>query len=149
MTSQGRRVLRIFCKGGLLICLPLTGFVWALPSEGGVLSGAVVLTVISIALGFAAEVLAASNEAELTSLGAQYEIDQKRRAEELERRDEKLRQHDRVVALLTEQNNSFRANLISLQVEMQQRYGVLRKFDEEPRIVEEMPPDVLKVARAG
>lgn len=148
MTSQGRRVLRMLCKFGLLVCLPITGFIWALPADTHVMGGAVTLTVVSIVLGFGAELLAASNESEFQTLSAQYAADSQRRAEALAERDEKLRQYDRIAALLTEQNNSFRAKLITLQVDMQRRRGTGLKADVQTPAIEELPPDLLNVARS-
>ena len=146
MSSQGRRRLRVLCKSGLLVCLPLTGFIWALPSDGRVLGVALVLTAVSILLGFGAELLAASNEAEFTLLSAQRDMKIRQHAEELEQRDEKLRQYDRMAALLTEQNNNFRARLISLQVEMSKASGAFRRAGDEPLAIEDLPPDLLNAA---
>jgi len=143
MTSDGRRMIRMACKAGMLICLPLTGFVWALPTSGQMLPGVVILTVVSILLGVSAELLASSNETEFTSLSAKYEMDSKRRADELEQRDEKLRQFDRVAALLTEQNNSLRAKLISLQVDLNSLKHGTRQPGQEIPAIEELPAGML------
>lgn len=143
MTSDGRRMIRMACKAGMLICLPLTGFVWALPTSGQMLPGVVILTVVSILLGVSAELLASSNETEFNSLSAQYAMDSKRRADELEQRDEKLRQFDRVAALLTEQNNSLRAKLISLQVDLHGLKHGTRQPGQEIPAIEDLPAGML------
>ena len=55
----------------------------------------------------------------------------KRRADELEARDEKLRQFDRIVGLLTEQNHSLRAKLITVQIDLQRKKEALVDAAEE------------------
>lgn len=127
MTASKRRVLRMLCKALLLISLPLAGFVWALPEDSTMLVAAGLLTGLSLAVGFGAEYLASSTENDLQELGERITVESQRRANALEDRDEKLRQFDRMVSLLTEQNHDLRAKLISIQVNLQrQRQDLLQ-----------------------
>lgn len=121
MTAENRRVLRMICKGLLLISLPLAGFVWALPESSSMMVAAGVLTVLSLAVGFGAEYLASSTENDLNELGERIESENQRRAASLEERDEKLRQFDRMVSLLTSQNHDLRGKLVALQVDLQRK----------------------------
>ncbi len=145
MTAENRRMLRMMCKAALLICLPLTGFVWALPEGSSMLTWATLLTLLSIGVGVGAELLAAANETELKSLSARFEADSRRRAEELEQRDEKLRQFERIVSLLTEQNHSLRAKLISVQVGMQRKADMVKPGDGDKNVA----ADILPAARGA
>lgn len=125
MTADNRRVLRMLCKASLLVSLPLAGFVWALPENSTMLIGAGVLTLFSLAVGFGAEYLASSTENELEQLALRVTSDRELRTHELEARDEKLRQFDRIVSLLTEQNHSLRAKLVDVQVDLQRKREAL------------------------
>lgn len=125
MTTDKRRVLRMTCKALLLVCLPLAGFVWALPEDSTMLAAAGVLTVLSLAVGFGAEYLASSTENDLRELDASMAAASLRRREETEAQNERLRQLDRIVSVLDEQNNSLRAKLLSVQVEIQRRKQAL------------------------
>jgi hypothetical protein len=121
MTANNRRVLRMLCKALLLISLPLAGFVWALPDDSTNIAAAVVLTLASLAVGFGAEYLASATENDIEELDARIAVDAQRRAHEIEIRDEKLRQFDRIVNLLSEQNHDLRGKLVSVQVAMQRK----------------------------
>lgn len=125
MTADKRRVLRMLCKGLLLISLPVAGFVWGLPENGSTMALAAFLTVVALVVGFGAEFLAASNENELEQLTGHMAADRERRAEALEQQDEKLRQFDRMVNLLTEQNHDLRSKLLAVQVSLQRRRDAL------------------------
>lgn len=140
MATEKRRVLRMLLKAALLVSLPLTGFVWALPNNSSTMAYATVLTLISIAVGVGAELLAASTETELKDLSARFEGDSRRRAEELGMRDEKLRQFDRIAALLTEQNHSLRAKLISMQVDLQRKREGRDIIESHVELPEELVP---------
>lgn len=120
MATDKRRVLRMSCKGLLLLCLPLAGFVWALPEDSTMLAAAGVLTVLSLAVGFGAEYLASSTENDLRELDASMAAASVHRSEQLKAQDERLRQLDRIVSVLEDQNNSLRGKLVSLQVQLQQ-----------------------------
>jgi hypothetical protein len=125
MTADNRRVLRMLCKAALLVSLPLAGFVWALPEDSTMLMGAGLLTLFSLAAGFGAEYLASATENDLEQLAMRVTSDRERRTYELEARDEKLRQFDRIVSLLTEQNHNLRAKLVSVQVDLQRKREAL------------------------
>ena len=121
MTANNRRFVRMLCKALLLISLPLAGFVWALPDDATNLAAAAVLTLVSLAVGFGAEYLASSTENDIQELDARIVVDAQRRADELAMREEKLRQFDRIVNLLTEQNHDLRGKLVSVQVGLQRK----------------------------
>ena len=121
MTANNRRVVRMLCKALLLISLPLAGFVWALPDDATNLAAVVALTLVSLGVGFGGEYLASSTENDLQELDARIAVDAQRRADELAMRDEKLRQFDRIVNLLTEQNHDLRGKLVSVQVGLQRK----------------------------
>lgn len=137
--ADNRRVLRMTCKGLLLMALPLAGFVWALPDSSLNLVVAACLTVLSLAAGFGAEYLASSTEQELQDLDARITEEAERRTIALEERDERLRQFDRMVTLLTSQNHDLRAKLVSLQVQLQRKKEALLQAGEtvmlEDRVV--------------
>ena len=128
--ADNRRVLRMICKGLLLMALPLAGFVWALPDTSLNLVVAAGLTVLSLAAGFGAEYLASTTEQELRDLDARITEEAERRTIALEVRDEKLRQFDRMVTLLTSQNHDLRAKLVSLQVDLQRKKEALLQAGE-------------------
>lgn len=121
MTAEKRRALRMLCKALLLISLPLVGFVWALPENSMMMLGAGALTLLCLVVGFGAEYLASSTENDLQELEERAEMERHRRAAALEERDEKVRQFDRMVSVLTGQNHDLRAKLVSVQVELQRR----------------------------
>ena len=125
MTAEKRRVLRMICKALLLITLPLTGFVWALPENSSMLMVAGGLTLLSLIVGFGAELFASATENDLKVMSAKVMADNQRRVEELQARDEQLRQFDRIVGLLTEQNQSLRGQLLGVQMELQRRRDML------------------------
>jgi septal ring factor EnvC (AmiA/AmiB activator) len=131
MTADKRRVLRMMCKAMLLVSLPLAGFAWALPETTTMMLGAGALTLLSLAVGFGAEVLASATESDIYELREQMSADGKRRAAELEARDEKLRQFDRIVGLLSDQNHSLRAKLITVQIDLQRKKEALVDAAEE------------------
>jgi len=121
MAANNRRVVRMLCKALLLISLPLAGFVWALPDDATNLAAVVALTLVSLGVGFGGEYLASSTENDIQELDARIAVDAQRRADELAMRDEKLRQFDRIVNLLTEQNHDLRGKLVSVQVGLQRK----------------------------
>jgi hypothetical protein len=121
MTANNRRAVRMLCKALLLISLPLAGFVWALPDDATNMAAAAALTLVSLVVGFGAEYLASSTENDIQELDARIAVDAQRRADDLAMRDEKLRQFDRIVNLLTEQNHDLRGKLVSVQVGLQRK----------------------------
>lgn len=128
--ADNRRVLRMLCKGLLLVALPLAGFVWALPDTSLNLAVAGGLTLLSLAVGFGAEYLASSTEQDIKDLDLRITHEAERRAAALEERDEKLRQFDRMVTLLTSQNHDLRAKLIAVQVDLQRKKEALLQAGE-------------------
>lgn len=125
MAADKRRVLRMTCKGLLLISLPLAGFVWAMPEDSSMLAAAGVLTLVCLAMGFGAEYLASSTENDLRELGTSLASASARRSEELQAQDERLRQLDRIVSVLEDQNHTLRAKLVAVQVDLQRRKEAL------------------------
>lgn len=139
MTAENRRVLRMLCKGLLLVSLPLAGFVWALPESPTMMAAAGLLTLLSVAVGFGAEYLASSAENDLHELAATLADQHQRRIDALEERDEKLRQFDRVVALLNEQNHALRAKLVTVQVDLQRKKEALLQAAGDAVTLEDLP----------
>jgi hypothetical protein len=140
MTAAKRRFVRMMCKAALLISLPLAGFVWALPENSAMLMSAGALTLLSLLVGFGAEYLASSTENEIQEVTQQIATQRERRVSELEIRDEKIRQFDRIVNLLTEQNHTLRAKLVSAQIEVQQKKDMLLKAAGEALSLEDAAP---------
>ena len=140
MTAENRRVIRMLCKAMLIISLPLTGFVWALPENSAMLPIALALTLLSVAVGFGAEVLASSTENELQVVSQRAVSDTQRRSEELAMQDEKLRQFDRIVNLLTEQNHTLRSKLISAQMTLQRHVEGLDTVEASAAGLEDFVP---------
>lgn len=147
MTATKRRVLRMMCKALLLISLPLAGFVWALPEDSTMLAAAGVLTLVSLLVGFGAEYLASSTENDILELSHRMAADGTRRTDEMAIREEKIRQFDRIVNLLTEQNNTLRAKLITVQVDLQRKKDALLQAAGEAVAVEGVAHP-LRAARA-
>lgn len=139
MTAEKRRMLRMACKALLLVSLPLAGFAWALPEDATMMVLAGLLTVVSVGLGFGAEFLASSAENDLHELTDSLEAEHQRRAAVLEERDEKLRQFDRVVALLNEQNHALRAKLVTVQVDLQRKKEALLQAAGDAVTLEDLP----------
>lgn len=118
MTSEGRRRLRVLFKFGLLVCLPLTGYLWAMPAESSVSLGAMVMTALSVVMALGAEGLASIAESELTHLKAQTAAEDKQWTVEIAGREEKIRQMDRIIETLSNQNHDLRGKLVSVHGEM-------------------------------
>lgn len=118
MTSEGRRRLRVLFKFGLLVSLPLTGYLWALPSPTGMSTGIIVMTALSVVMALGAEGLASIAESELTQLKAKSALEDKQWSAEVAGRDEKIRQMDRIIETLSNQNHDLRGKLVSVHGEM-------------------------------
>ena len=150
MTANNRRVVRMLCKALLLISLPLAGFVWALPDDATNLAAVVALTLVSLGVGFGGEYLASSTENDIQELDARIAVDAQRRADELAMRDEKLRQFDRIVNLLTEQNHDLRGKLVSVQIGLQRKKDAILSAASEALAPEGIAqPAQLVFARAS
>ena len=137
MTAGKRRMLRMMSKLMLLISLPLAGFAFALPESTITLVGAGALGLLRLGFGFGAEVLASATESDLRELSEHMSVEGQRRAQELEARDEKLRQFDRIIGLLTDQNHTLRAKLITVQVDLQRKKSALIEAAEQAVVLEE------------
>lgn len=148
MTAANRRIVRMLCKASLLVSLPLAGFVWALPETNAVMAIAGVLTVLSLAVGFGAEYLASSTENDIREVSQRIAAQAQRRAADLEIRDENIRQFDRIVNLLTEQNNTLRSNLVALQIEVQRKREALVQAVGQAVAMEDAQPLRVNYARA-
>lgn len=118
MTAEGRRKLRVLFKFGLLVSLPITGYVWAMPAEGAMSVGAVVLTLLSIVMALGAEGLASVAETELSQLRSESAAQDQEWTSELASREEKIRQMDRIIETLSNQNHDLRGKLVSVHGEM-------------------------------
>jgi predicted RNase H-like nuclease (RuvC/YqgF family) len=115
MTVNGRRTLRLFFKFGLLVSLPLAGYLWAITGNSpwtiGVGSACVVMAL-------AAEALATVSESRLSQLKALANTEDRAYETEVATREEKIRQMDRVVETLSNQNHDLRSKLVSLHGEV-------------------------------
>ena len=132
MTSVGRRRLRVLFKIGLILCLPFTGYLWA---QSGVSPVAIAMSVVCIVLALGAEGLASSAETELSQLKSRSDLEERSFQAEAATRDEKVRQMDRIVETLSNQNHDLRSKLVSIHGEIH------RLKDEKPaRAVPEPSP---------
>lgn len=115
---MNRRLVRMACKMSLLVSLPVTGFAWALTSDPRMIPVALALTAFSIASGFCAEHHASSSEHDLRDVSEMLRDAERRHADEIARRDEQLRQQDRIISVLSAQDHDLRAKLISLHAKL-------------------------------
>ena len=120
MTVNGRRRLRLFFKFGLLVSLPLAGYLWALTGPSPWTIGLGALCVV-MALG--AEGLASASEGRLRQLKAEADAEDRAFETEVNTREEKIRQMDRVVETLSNQNHDLRGRLVSLHGEVHRVLG--------------------------
>jgi len=118
MTSEGRRKLRVLFKFGLLVSLPLTGYLWAMPNQSSLSLGVMVMTALSVVMALGAEGLASVAESELSQLKAKAVAEDKQWNSEIAGRDEKIRQMDRIIETLSNQNHDLRGKLVSVHGEM-------------------------------
>lgn len=118
MTSEGRRRLRVLFKFGLLVSLPLTGYLWALPNQSSLSISVMIMTALSVVMALGAEGLASVAESELTQLKAKASLEDKQWTAEIAGRDEKIRQMDRIIETLSNQNHDLRGKLVSVHGEM-------------------------------
>lgn len=126
MTVAGRRKLRIFFKFGLLVSLPVTGYLWAL---SGVAPASVAMSVVCVVMALGAEGLASATETRLAQLRAAAATEEQAFNHEANSRDEKLRQMDRIVETLSNQNHDLRGKLVSL-------HGEAHRLMEETAAIE-------------
>ena len=115
MAVGGRRKLRLFFKFGLLVCLPVTGYLWAVT---GVSTQSITMTALSVVMALGAEGLVSAAEARLSGLREQDATAENVFRAEAHTRDEKLRQMDRIVETLSNQNHDLRGKLVSIHGEV-------------------------------
>jgi len=126
MTNNGMRRLRVVFKFGLLVSLPVTGYLWALL---GTSPAAAAMSVVCVVMALGAEGLASSTESRLMQLRAVAAAEEHNFNEETSSRDEKLRQMDRIVETLSNQNHDLRGKLVSL-------HGEAHRLMEETALLE-------------
>jgi TolA-binding protein len=119
--TDWRRTLRLFFKFGLLVCLPLTGYLWA---QMGVTALTIGMSAACVALAVGAEGLASAAESRLSRMMAVSDAEEQAFQTEVVSREERIRQMDRIVETLSNQNHDLRGKLVSL-------HGETHRFDEE------------------
>ena len=115
MTADWRRSVRLLFKFGLLVSLPLAGYLWA---QTGVSPLAIAISVVCVAMALGAEGLASGAEARLARLRGLADTEGRSLAGELSIQDEKLRQMDRIVETLSNQNHDLRGKLVTIHGEV-------------------------------
>ena len=115
MTANWRRTVRLLFKFGLLVSLPLAGYLWA---QTGVSTLAIAMSAVCVVMALGAEGLASGAEATLSQLRAEADTEERAFLSEASSRDEKIRQMDRIVETLSNQNHDLRGKLVSLHGEM-------------------------------
>lgn len=129
MTVSGLRRLRVAFKFGLLVSLPVVGYLWAMTGPG-VLTLAATAVCVVMALG--AEGLATAAETRLAHMRATEEEEERLFQAATTARSEKIRQMDRIVETLSNQNHDLRSKLISLHGEVHRAQAELRGLGLEP-----------------
>jgi TolA-binding protein len=120
MTSVGRRKLRVLFKIGLIVCLPLTGYLWA---QSGVSTAAIAMSVVCMVMALGAEGFASAAEAELSQIRAQSDLEERNFQAQATNKEEKIRQMDRIVETLSNQNHDLRSKLVSIHGEIHRTKG--------------------------
>lgn len=119
MTMDGHRKLRLFFKFGLLASLPVAGYLWALTSVSpGTIPLAIGVTALGVAMALGAEIFASAGESRLSRLRAEDAEAARKFQAESQSRDERLRQMDRIVETLSNQNHDLRGKLVSIHGEV-------------------------------
>lgn len=126
MTADWRRTLRLFFKFGLLVCLPLTGYLWA---QMGVSPAAIVMSVVCVGMAIGAEGLASAAESRLSHMLTVSDAEEHAFQAEVASREERIRQMDRIVETLSNQNHDLRGKLVTL-------HGEVHRFEEEEAAAE-------------
>lgn len=127
MTADWRRTLRLFFKFGLLVCLPLTGYLWA---QLGVSAPVVVMAAVCVGMAVGAEGLASAAETRLSRMMTVSDAEEHAFQSEVATREERIRQMDRIVETLSNQNHDLRGKLVSL-------HGEVHRFDEQAALKHE------------
>lgn len=121
MTVAGHRKLRLFFKFGLLVCLPVTGYLWA---QSGISVQSIVMSAVCVVMALGAEGLASSGESKLFKLRESEHEAERIFETEAQSRDERLRQMDRIIETLSNQNHDLRGRLVSI-------HGEVHRVNEE------------------
>ena len=130
MTADGLRRLRIFFKFGLLVSLPVAGYLWA---QTGVSAAALAMSAVCVVMALGAEGLASAAESRLARLRAIADAGDSGFQTDITNKDEKIRQMDRIVETLSNQNHDLRGKLMSIHGEahrVESEYAEL--FPETP-----------------
>jgi hypothetical protein len=130
MTADGLRRLRVFFKFGLLISLPVAGYLWA---QTGVSAAAIAMSAVCVVMAIGAEGLASAAESRLARLRAIANAGEFGFQTDITNKDERIRQMDRIVETLSNQNHDLRGKLVSLHGEahrVESEYAEL--FPETP-----------------
>ncbi len=135
MTSVGRRRLRVLFKIGLLVCLPFTGYLWA---QAGVSPVAIAMSVVCMVMALGAEGFASAAETELSQMKAQSDLEERNFQIESTTRDERIRQMDRIVETLSNQNHDLRGKLVSI-------HGEINRLQDGPPPGRPPEPPALRV----
>lgn len=115
MTTDGLRRLRVVFKFGLLVSLPVAGYLWA---QTGTSALTLAAGAVCLVMALGAEGLASAAESRLSKLRALAAAEERSFEGEASTRDEKIRQMDRIVETLSNQNHDLRGKLISLHGEV-------------------------------
>ena len=144
MTVNGRRNIRLVFKFGLLVSLPLTGYLWALT---GASPAALAMSAVCVVMAAGAEILASASEGQLGQLRALEDAEEQNFQSEAATRDEKIRQMDRIVDTLSNQNQDLRGKLVSIHSEVHRleeetaRLGLDQPAEPPELVVEETPEE--------
>ena len=124
MTVNVNRRLRLFFKFGLLASLPIAGYLWALTGVSpGTIPLAIGVTTLGVLMALGAEIFASAGESRLSSLREQDAEAERNFRVEAQSRDERLRQMDRIVETLSNQNYDLRGKLVALHGEVSRLAG--------------------------
>ena len=115
MTVVGWRRWRLFLNFGLLVSLPLTGYLWA---QLGVSPGAIAMSVASAVMAISAGVIESIEDALLANLLTTMDKEGRSFASQVADRDENVREMDRIVEVFSRKNDELRDIIVSAQGEM-------------------------------
>ena len=108
MTHNSMRKIRLSFKFGLLVTLPLAGYVLA---QTGISIVSIGLAGAALVMAFVAETLATAAERQLVQAKAEIETKDQALQEEMAKMKESARQTDRIVEALSAQNHDLRYKL--------------------------------------
>lgn len=107
------RRYRVFFVFAMLILLPLSGVLWAMTESMMFLALAILLSCMSVIAVFAEESVSAAIDEEVDRLQTRVE----NQTEKIKDLDEALREDDRILKMLEEQNSRVSAELIAKSVQ--------------------------------